>query len=112
MYNTLPGYKPSIVPEVKKDYEINTLQYNVLNTHKSYDVNHLSISKAGDFSVQRFPELKGRNLLITLKLEAALTEEQKRRSMLEYEIQKMKEINSDLQTQVRTLKGFRYTNTN
>ena len=112
MYNTLPGYKPSIVPEVKKDYEINTLQYNVLNTHKSYDVNNLSISKAGDFSVQRFPELKGRNLLITLKLEAALTEEQKRRSMLEYEIQKMKEINSDLQTQVRTLKGFRYTNTN
>ena len=75
-------------------------------------MNNLSISKAGDFSVQRFPELKGRNLLITLKLEAALTEEQKRRSMLEYEIQKMKEINSDLQTQVRTLKGFRYTNTN
>lgn len=104
-YNSLPGYKPPI--EKQNSYQINNLQYNINQSHKFFDSTDLSISRAGNFSVQRFPELKGRNLLITLKLEAALGEEQKRRSMLEFEIKKMKEINKDLQNQVQSLKGYK-----
>ena len=107
-YNTLPGYKPPI--EKQNNYQINNLQYNITQSHKFFDTTDLSISRAGNFSVQRFPELKGRNLLITLKLEAALGEEQKRRSMLEFEIKKMKEINRDLQNQVQSLKGYKCSN--
>ena len=110
--NQFSKTNPSGIQEAQREMQNIDFMKTKLIPLKTFDLQLLKTSKTEQFTYNKQPAIKEKQLFEKLKYDSMLKEERTLRTIVETELKKIKAINKELEKQVRELQSIKEENLN